>query len=299
MAIVVTPVRVRPKCSFSLGPGPKRQPGCHSSYNDSPYPVGTGRHCDVGYTAAGLHRKANRCAILPTSNLSKIQRDLAPAWHLPEVLPPVDDPESVTVISAATPLCTLIKGLFHHCLAVALGAVSARDTCPVAPPCCSEIRASTLSCGNSAPPPGRAWRLPGGGQRRAARLFSVHRQVVRLPVAHCRIVVVYETVVVPGLLLNRRLAFMELGCLGTAGERCRRGAACRDRHRNPIEITDTDFALMPCRGVPFCLRCELGLLQFGIGGHATLAVIVGEVEHRQIEAVEPGQGYKLEAVAHL
>src|SRR6516162_4042262 len=157
------------------------------------------------------------------------------------------------------------------------------------------LRRGTLSDRNSALPR----RLPGGGQRRTARLFSVRRQVVRLPVAHCPVVIVYETVVVRWLLLNRRLAFMELGCLRAAGERCRRGAAGRDRHRNPIEITHTNFTLMPCRGVPFCLRCELRLLQFGIGGHAALAVITREVKHRQIEAVKAGQCYEPEAVAHL
>jgi predicted transcriptional regulator len=94
------------------------------------------------------------------------------------------------------------------------------------------------------------------------------------------------------VLSTRGLASVEPSGLGTAGERSRGGVASRDRRRNSIEITDADFAFMPGRGVALRLRCELRLSQFGIGGYAAaLAIIAGELEHRQIEAVKPGQRY--------
>src|SRR4029077_11131455 len=41
------------------------------------------------------------------------------------------------------------------------------------------------------------------------------------------------------------------------------------------------------------------LLQFGIGRHTALAVLVRQLEHRKIEAVETGQSDELEPIAHL
>ena len=55
---------------------------------------------------------------------------------------------------------------------------------------------------------------------------------------------------------------------------------------------------MPGRGVALGLRRELRLLQFGVGRHAALAIAARQVEHREVQAVEAGQGHELEAVAH-
>ena len=45
-------------------------------------------------------------------------------------------------------------------------------------------------------------------------------------------------------------------------------------------------------------EAELLFLEFGIGQHAGLAVIEGQVEHTQIEGMEAGQGHELKLVAH-
>src|SRR5438132_7461032 len=75
--------------------------------------------------------------------------------------------------------------------------------------------------------------------------------------------------------------------------------SARDDCRHRVEIADTDFTLMTGRGVALRLRSELDLLQFAIGGHTAFAVIAGQIEHRQTEAVKARQGHELEAVAHL
>jgi hypothetical protein len=52
-------------------------------------------------------------------------------------------------------------------------------------------------------------------------------------------------------------------------------------------------------GVPGLLGGELGVLQPDVGRHALGGVAVGQVEHRVVERVEPGQRDELELVAHL
>jgi hypothetical protein len=55
---------------------------------------------------------------------------------------------------------------------------------------------------------------------------------------------------------------------------------------------------VPRGGVARCLGGEFGLLQVAVGRHPTLAVVARQIEHRQVEAVEAGEGDELEAVAH-
>src|ERR687891_707816 len=47
-----------------------------------------------------------------------------------------------------------------------------------------------------------------------------------------------------------------------------------------------DVALVLGRGVAVLLARELGLLQLGVGGHAALVVVAGQLEHRVVEGVE-------------
>ena len=55
---------------------------------------------------------------------------------------------------------------------------------------------------------------------------------------------------------------------------------------------------MACRGVAGALGIEFRLLQFGIGGHAALAIVARQFEHAVIEAVEASQRDELKFVAH-
>ena len=55
---------------------------------------------------------------------------------------------------------------------------------------------------------------------------------------------------------------------------------------------------MARRGVARGLARELSLLQLRISRHAAVAVIARKLEHRVVEAVEAGQRYELELVAH-
>ena len=50
---------------------------------------------------------------------------------------------------------------------------------------------------------------------------------------------------------------------------------------------------------PLLDRRELALLQLRVGRHAALAVVRGELEHRQVQGVEAGERDELEAVAHV
>src|SRR5438132_9213770 len=99
----------------------------------------------------------------------------------------------------------------------------------------------------------------------------------------------HETLVMAVLWKTFGPLLAKLRRLGAAGERRRRGASARNHHRYCIEIADADLALMPGCGIAFRLRGELRLLQFGIGRHAALAIVAGQVEHCQIEAMEAGQ----------
>src|SRR5918911_365556 len=68
--------------------------------------------------------------------------------------------------------------------------------------------------------------------------------------------------------------------------------------RDCIEIADPDLALVPGRGVARHLGGELGLLELAISRHAAVVVAPRQFEHRQVEAVKPGQGHELEPVSH-
>ena len=94
------------------------------------------------------------------------------------------------------------------------------------------------------------------------------------------------------------LVLVELRGLGRARQCGRRGLAARDRHRDRVEVADANLALVTRRGVAVGLCRELGLLQFRVGRHAALAITARQVEHRQVQAVEAGQGHELEAIAH-
>src|SRR6266699_6717417 len=74
--------------------------------------------------------------------------------------------------------------------------------------------------------------------------------------------------------------------------------SCRNYRRYRIKVADADLVLMPGRSIAFPFGGELGLLQLGIGRHPALAVVAGQFEHREIEAVKAGQGDELEPIAH-
>src|SRR5437762_13266330 len=52
------------------------------------------------------------------------------------------------------------------------------------------------------------------------------------------------------------------------------------------------------RTVSMLFGCELGLLQFRIGLHSSIAIASRELKHAVIERVETGQGNELEFVTH-
>ena len=93
------------------------------------------------------------------------------------------------------------------------------------------------------------------------------------------------------------LATVELLALGRAGHRGGGRLALADRHRNGIEIAGADFALVTDGGEADVLRGEFALLHLGIGTHAALRIALGQLEHRQVEAVEAGEGDELVFVA--
>src|SRR5690349_24663973 len=110
--------------------------------------------------------------------------------------------------------------------------------------------------------------------------------------------VMYQSIIVTILREVCRAILVKLRRLGAAGERRRRGVATRDCHCHCIEVADADLALMASCGISVCLGCELGFLQFAICRHPAVAVLVRELEHREIEAVKTGQSDELEPVAH-
>src|ERR1700743_2084199 len=90
----------------------------------------------------------------------------------------------------------------------------------------------------------------------------------------------------------------ELGFFGGAGHGGGGGGAARDDFADEVEVAGADFALVAGGGVAEGLAGEFGLLHFGVGEHASVAVVVGEGEHAVVEGVEAGEGDELEFVAH-
>src|ERR1035441_8193965 len=78
----------------------------------------------------------------------------------------------------------------------------------------------------------------------------------------------------------------------------------RGRHALPhklchlIEISGAHKALMADALVTQAGLGEFALLQRGIGGHASLRVAARQLEHTEVQRVEPSQGHELELVAH-
>src|SRR5207245_8399476 len=78
----------------------------------------------------------------------------------------------------------------------------------------------------------------------------------------------------------------------------RRGAA-GDHLADRIEEFGPHEGLVFGRPVPTLPGCELLVLQLRIRGHAARRVTRRELEHRQVERVESGEGDELESVAQL
>src|SRR2546422_6908148 len=73
------------------------------------------------------------------------------------------------------------------------------------------------------------------------------------------------------------------------------------RRRSPadlVEVLSPDEGLVLDRPISSFPRRELRVLQLRIRGHAARGVLVRELEHREVERVEPGEGHELEAIPH-
>src|SRR5439155_24056847 len=90
----------------------------------------------------------------------------------------------------------------------------------------------------------------------------------------------------------------ELFVFGRTLERGGRGLADLHRLRDRLEVTGSDLALMLDRSETLRRRREFGFLQLDKRGHLVMRVAVCQVEHRVVEAVEPGKRDELELVAH-
>src|SRR2546422_7682755 len=90
----------------------------------------------------------------------------------------------------------------------------------------------------------------------------------------------------------------ELLVLGRALERGRRGLATLDGLRDGVEIAGADLALMFDGSEALRHRREFGFLQLDKRSHLVVRITMRQVEHRVVEAVEPGQRDELELVAH-
>src|SRR5262249_40988120 len=94
--------------------------------------------------------------------------------------------------------------------------------------------------------------------------------------------------------LPRKLRF-----LGRAGQRGSGRSAAGYRLRYGVEITCADEGLVLDGAVTAIgFGGEFRLLQARVSGHAVFAVIPSEVEHAEVERVEPGQRDELEFVAN-
>ena len=90
---------------------------------------------------------------------------------------------------------------------------------------------------------------------------------------------------------------VELLFLGRSdeGEGCAVGV---QRGGDLVEVPGADLALVARGGVPGCLRGEFGLLEFDVGAHVPLVVVLGDVGAWVVEGVEAREGDELERVAH-
>ena len=74
--------------------------------------------------------------------------------------------------------------------------------------------------------------------------------------------------------------------------------ATLDGLRDGVEIAGADLALMLDRSEALRHCREFGFLQLDKCGHLVVRITVRQVEHRVVEAVEPGKRDELELVAH-
>ena len=81
----------------------------------------------------------------------------------------------------------------------------------------------------------------------------------------------------------------ELRGLRRTGERRGGGRASGDGVAHRVEVAGADLVLVLGRAVAMLLGAELGLLQLAVGGHAVVAVLARQLEHRVVQAVEAGQ----------
>src|SRR6218665_3775724 len=83
---------------------------------------------------------------------------------------------------------------------------------------------------------------------------------------------------------------VELLFLGGTGQRGDAGLATLDHGGDIVEVTGADFLLVRHKGVAPVAGGEFGLLHaLHVGGHATLHVVLREVEHVEPHAVDAGQ----------
>src|SRR5467141_3875129 len=92
---------------------------------------------------------------------------------------------------------------------------------------------------------------------------------------------------------------MKLSSLGRARQCRGRGSPARNNLSNLVEIPGADEALVRDGAVAKFLGCELFLLEFRVGGHASLRVAARKMEHRHVQRVKTGERHKLKLVAHL
>src|SRR4028119_51416 len=91
----------------------------------------------------------------------------------------------------------------------------------------------------------------------------------------------------------------ELLLLRRAGKGGGGGGAAGDDLGDLVEVAGPDLALVLGGGVAVLLCVELPLLELGVGGHPAVLVVAGELEHGEVERVEPGERDELKLVAHL
>src|SRR6266852_6928 len=102
-----------------------------------------------------------------------------------------------------------------------------------------------------------------------------------------------------GVWVSPSVYLMELRYLGRSGQRGRRRFAASDDLGYLVKVARADLALVFGGSVAVVFERELSLLQFGVGGHAVLAVALCQFEHAVIEGVEACQRDELELIAHL
>jgi hypothetical protein len=83
----------------------------------------------------------------------------------------------------------------------------------------------------------------------------------------------------PALLSGFGGRFFELSRFGRRAHRGRRSGTAGDRAGHRVELARANLALMPRRRVAVRFGREFLLLELGIGGHAAIAVALGEIEH--------------------